>query len=228
MGSSAAFALIRREVQALDRSLPVFETKTVQAQLDETLLTDRLVALLSAGFGMLATMLASIGLYGVMAFVVARRRKELGIRIAQAASIRSWRSATNDSGPLRSLAPRRKFTRVSGGNAEAEEVGCLDNSRVVEGERTDPALLQRGSGAVEEGHIDPGRLIRRPPAQTGCTRVTLVQSARLRLRDVTGPSRDHRRAQMLAAKDHRVIKIDQLTSAGELQLRMRARATPTA
>ena len=82
MASAAAFALIRREVQALDRSLPVFETKTVQAQLDETLLTDRLVALLSAGFGMLATLLASIGLYGVMAFVVARRRKELGIRIA--------------------------------------------------------------------------------------------------------------------------------------------------
>jgi predicted permease len=82
MASTAAFALIRREVQALDRSLPVFETKTVQAQLDETLLTDRLVALLSAGFGMLATLLASIGLYGVMAFVVARRRKELGIRIA--------------------------------------------------------------------------------------------------------------------------------------------------
>jgi predicted permease len=82
LGSSAAFALIRREVQALDRSLPVFETKTVQAQLDETLLTDRLVALLSAGFGVLATVLASVGLYGVMAFVVARRRKELGIRIA--------------------------------------------------------------------------------------------------------------------------------------------------
>ncbi len=82
LGSSAAFALIRREVQALDRALPIFETKTVQAQLDETLLTDRLVALLSAGFGMLATLLASIGLYGVMAFVVARRRQELGIRIA--------------------------------------------------------------------------------------------------------------------------------------------------
>jgi len=82
MGSSAAFGVIRREVRALERSLPVFETKTVQAQLDETLLTDRLVALLSAGFGMLATLLASIGLYGVMAFVVARRRKELGIRIA--------------------------------------------------------------------------------------------------------------------------------------------------
>ena len=56
--------------------------KTLEAQLDETLLTDRLIALLSAGFGLLATLLASIGLYGVMAFVVARRKKELGIRLA--------------------------------------------------------------------------------------------------------------------------------------------------
>ena len=56
--------------------------KTLEAQLDETLLTDRLIAMLSAGFGLLATLLASIGLYGVMAFVVARRRKELGIRLA--------------------------------------------------------------------------------------------------------------------------------------------------
>jgi ABC-type antimicrobial peptide transport system permease subunit len=54
----------------------------VEAQLDETLLTDRLIALLSAGFGLLATVLASVGLYGVMAFVVARRKKELGIRLA--------------------------------------------------------------------------------------------------------------------------------------------------
>ena len=41
-----------------------------------------MIALLSAGFGLLATLLASVGLYGVMAFVVARRRKELGIRLA--------------------------------------------------------------------------------------------------------------------------------------------------
>ena len=56
--------------------------KTVEGQLDETLLTDRLIALLSAGFGLLATVLASVGLYGVMAFVVARRSKELGVRLA--------------------------------------------------------------------------------------------------------------------------------------------------
>jgi len=80
--SSSAFGLIRNEVKNLDAAMPVYATKTVESQLDETLLTDRLVALLSAGFGFLATVLASIGLYGVMAFVVARRRKELGIRLA--------------------------------------------------------------------------------------------------------------------------------------------------
>src|SRR5688572_12901886 len=74
--------MIRDEVKRLDASMPVYELKTLQGQLDETLLTDRLIALLSAGFGLLATLLASIGLYGVMAFVVARRRRELGIRLA--------------------------------------------------------------------------------------------------------------------------------------------------
>jgi predicted permease len=80
--SSEAYGQIRREVKALDAALPVYSMKTLETQLDETLLTDRLIALLSAGFGLLATLLASIGLYGVMAFVVARRRKELGIRLA--------------------------------------------------------------------------------------------------------------------------------------------------
>jgi predicted permease len=87
-GSASAFNVIRNEVKQLDGSMPVYEMKTLEAQLDETLLTDRLIALLSAGFGLLATLLASIGLYGVMAFVVARRRKELGIRLALGAQAR--------------------------------------------------------------------------------------------------------------------------------------------
>ncbi len=88
VGSASAFNAIRNEVKQLDAAMPVYEMKTLEAQLDETLSTDRLIALLSAGFGMLATILASIGLYGVMAFVVARRRKELGIRLALGAQAR--------------------------------------------------------------------------------------------------------------------------------------------
>jgi predicted permease len=84
--SDAAYNMVRREVQQLDSSMPVYELKTVEGQLDETLLTDRLIAALSAAFGFLATILASIGLYGVMAFVVARRRKELGLRLALGAA----------------------------------------------------------------------------------------------------------------------------------------------
>jgi putative ABC transport system permease protein len=80
--SASAYSLVRNEVKQLDAAMPVYGLKTLESQLDETLLTDRLIAVLSAGFGMLATLLASIGLYGVMAFAVARRRKELGIRLA--------------------------------------------------------------------------------------------------------------------------------------------------
>jgi len=80
--SSNTYDMVRRTVAQVDASMPVYGLRTVESQLDETLLTDRLVAMLSASFGLLATLLASVGLYGVMAFVVARRWKELGIRIA--------------------------------------------------------------------------------------------------------------------------------------------------
>jgi predicted permease len=79
--STAAYSLVRDEVRRLDAGVPVYGMKTLEAQLDETLLTDRLIAMLSAAFGLLATVLAAVGLYGVMAFLVARRSRELGIRL---------------------------------------------------------------------------------------------------------------------------------------------------
>jgi len=81
-GPDATYNALRSEVHKLDAGMPVYQLKTLERQLDETLLTDRLIALLSGGFGLLATVLAAIGLYGVMAFVVARRTREMGIRFA--------------------------------------------------------------------------------------------------------------------------------------------------
>lgn len=73
---------VRRTVHQIDAGLPIYNVKALTTQINETHYTDRLVAFLSAAFGLLATLLASIGLYGVMAYTVARRTREIGIRMA--------------------------------------------------------------------------------------------------------------------------------------------------
>ena len=73
---------IRRVLQQIDSNLPLFDVKTQTEQIDQSLFQERWIARLSGCFGLLALVLAWVGLYGVMSYAVARKTNEIGIRMA--------------------------------------------------------------------------------------------------------------------------------------------------
>jgi predicted permease len=73
---------LRHEIASIDSNLAIWDLRTMDWQVNESLFTERVTAILCACFGALATVLAFIGLYGVMAFSEARRTREIGIRMA--------------------------------------------------------------------------------------------------------------------------------------------------
>ncbi|HVP45027.1 MAG TPA: ABC transporter permease [Bryobacteraceae bacterium] len=82
LNPTQAFAAVRVQVRQLDANLPMYGMRTMDTQIENSLLIERLIAGLSTIFGCLATLLAMVGLYGVMAYTVERRTREIGIRIA--------------------------------------------------------------------------------------------------------------------------------------------------
>lgn len=79
----------RQETQRFDPKLPIESLKPAQALIEDSIVAERIVAELATLLGVLALLLAAIGLYGVMSYSVARRTGEIGIRIALGASQRS-------------------------------------------------------------------------------------------------------------------------------------------
>jgi len=81
-GFAPVAAAVQRTIHSIDRNLPITRVTTLDQQVARSITNQRLVAQLSAFFGLLAVFLSCIGIYGVMSYVVTRRTNEIGIRIA--------------------------------------------------------------------------------------------------------------------------------------------------
>ena len=73
---------VRAAVEGLDAQLPIYDLATLQSRIEDSLVTQRVIVLLSGAFGVLAAVLAALGIYGVLSFAVAARRQEIGVRMA--------------------------------------------------------------------------------------------------------------------------------------------------
>jgi predicted permease len=154
-------------VRRLDATLPVEDLKTMPQQIRENVFMDRMITILSASFALLATLLAAIGLYGVLAYSVAQRTREIGVRMALGA----------DAAKVRAMILRQVGVMVLIGGvigiAGAIALGRGAKSLLFELSGTDPvvivtsavvlALVALGAGyipALRASKVDPMQALR--------------------------------------------------------------------
>jgi predicted permease len=165
--TDALMATIRREVSKLDPNLPVDNLKTLPDQIQQNVFLDRFVTVLSTAFAVLATLLAAIGLYGVLAYTVSQRTKEIGLRMALGAQPQRVRGMV-----LKQVA----LMMVIGGTiglTAAVWVGSVASALLFEMKGWDPLVLVSAAigltvvalaagfaPANRAAHIDPMRALR--------------------------------------------------------------------
>src|SRR5690606_11902646 len=154
-------------VARLEPNLPVEDLKTLPQQIRENVVLDRVMGILAAAFAALATLLAAVGLYGVLAYSVAQRTREFGLRMAIGADAARVRRLV-----LRQVA-RMLLVGAAVGIAAALLLGRYAESLLFEMEARDPltflasaallSLVVFGAGlvpAVRAARVDPMQALR--------------------------------------------------------------------
>jgi putative ABC transport system permease protein len=167
LDDQALLPLVPKVVAELDPNLPVENLRTMTQQVRENVFLDRFISVLSAAFACLATLLAAVGLYGVLAYTVSQRTREIGLRMALGA----------EPGRVRAMVLRQValMTLVGGlvGLTASIWLGGLAGSLLYELEGRDPVVLigaavllsvvALGAGFVpahRASRVDPMRALR--------------------------------------------------------------------
>ena len=139
-------------MRKLDASLPLGDVKTMETQVRESVAEDRVISTLSFAFAILATVLAAVGLYGVLAYTVAQRTREFGLRMALGA----------DGGDVRGLVMKQVMWMAIIGGAigltAAIGIGRVAKSLLFEMTGYDPLVLTGATIALAIVAIGAGFL----------------------------------------------------------------------
>jgi predicted permease len=163
-GTEQLLRAIPGVIKKLDPNLPVENLKTMPQQVKDNVFLDRMISTLSAAFALLATLLAAVGLYGVLAYSVAQRTREIGVRMALGA----------DAGRVRAMVLKQVgvMTLIGGvvGIAAAFAIGRAAKSLLFELQGHDPVVTVLSAAvltlvALSAGYIPALRASRVEPTQ---------------------------------------------------------------